>query len=72
VNGLPTVPQRYAQVEGRKLVETSANPIELLKQPNKVFWIVLCVLVLIAAILTAVIFLIVRLCKRLRRKRARS
>ncbi len=46
------VPAYYGNVQGRKMEIDSWNPIELLKQPNQIFWIaagVVCALVLAVA-----------------------
>lgn len=37
------VPQTYIEPQGRKVINYTINPIELLKNPNKIFWIVLAV-----------------------------
>lgn len=47
-----TIPAYYGNVQGRKMEIDSWNPIELLKQPNQIFWIaagVVCALVLVIA-----------------------
>ncbi len=53
---LEQVPETYAAAEGRKVVISSWNPIQLLKNPN---WITLVVL-LVILLLIAIIVLIVR------------
>ena len=62
---LEQVPESYSAPEGRKVVISSWNPIEMLKAPN---WITLVVL-LVVILLIAVIVLIVRAV--VRRKRGR-
>ncbi len=56
LESLETVPERYKQAEGRKVVYASWNPVELLKNAN---WITLVVLALILVVI-AVIVLVVR------------
>ena len=59
------VPEKYAQTEGRKNDVTGWNPAELVKQPNKVGYILMAaVVVLILAVIG-----IVKLVKHIRRKR---
>ncbi|MEG1676817.1 MAG: bifunctional UDP-sugar hydrolase/5'-nucleotidase [Clostridia bacterium] len=60
VDGLSSVPQSYAQAQGRKLVESSANLGELLKAPNKIFWIALGAVALVILLLTLVIVFVVK------------
>lgn len=59
------VPEKYAQTEGRKNDVTGWNPAELVKQPNKVGYILMAA---VAVLILAVIG-IVKLIKHIRRKR---
>ncbi|MBP3384388.1 MAG: bifunctional metallophosphatase/5'-nucleotidase [Firmicutes bacterium] len=59
------VPEKYAQTEGRKNDVTGWNPAELVKQPNKVGYILMAA---VAVLILAVIG-IVKLVKHIRRKR---
>jgi len=59
------VPEKYAQTEGRKNDVTGWNPAELVKQPNKVGYILMAVIV----VLILAVIGIVKLEKRIRRKR---
>lgn len=56
--GVSVVPERYAASEGRKNIQDSRNPVELLQHPNKI------ALVLYGAILLVILLLvlIVRVC----------
>lgn len=65
LESLGTVPAEYAAPQGRKVVYSSWNPIQLLKSPN---WITLLVL-LIVVVLIAVIVLVVRAIVRRKSKR---
>ena len=60
------VPDKYSETEGRKVNETGWNPLKLLKQPNKFFWMITAAVVLVIAILALVIVLLVKLVRRMR------
>jgi len=60
------VPETYASLQNRKNDVTSWNPVELVKQPNKVGWIVMAAGAVIILIIVGVIALI----RRSRRKRS--
>jgi len=70
VDGVSTVPARYNDEMGRKIEINSWSPIELLRSPNRIFFMLLGVIVLILAIITAVIVLIVRGVRKRRRRKA--
>ena len=73
IDGIPTVPAEYNDAMGRKIEINSWNPIELLRSPNRIFFLLLGVIVLLLAIITLTIVLIVRgVRKRKRRKAALS
>lgn len=63
---LEQVPERYAAPEGRKVVISSWNPVELLKSPN---WITLLVLALILVVIAAVVLVIRAVVRRKRGRR---
>ncbi len=54
------VPEKYQKPEGRKTMEASWNPVKLLKQTNKFFWMIAAAVVLVLAVITLVIVLIVK------------
>ena len=60
---VPNVPQTYAVEEGRKVVEDSKNIVDLLKNPNKFFFIIIGVVLVVIAILVLIIVLIIKLIK---------
>lgn len=68
-DGIGNVPLKYASEEGRKVVEDSKNILDLLKDPNKYFFMIVGVILLILAIFATMIVLIVKLVKKLRRKK---
>ncbi len=56
LDALDEIPVKYAQPEGRKIVERTLNPVALLKNANWITWTVLA----IALVLLVVLILIVR------------
>lgn len=71
------VPEKYDTKEGRKVVEDSKNLLDLIKNPNKFFFIILAVVLVAILLIVLIIFFIVRAIKRARKraklkKRARS
>lgn len=60
---VPNVPAKYGTVEGRKIVEDSKNIGDLLKNPNKFFFMIIGVVAVVVAILVLIIVLIVKLIK---------
>ena len=56
----PQIPDSYSQLQGRKIEETSRSPVALLKNPNKIFFILLGVILFILAIVAVCVWLIVR------------
>lgn len=56
--GVSVVPERYAVSEGRKNIQNSRNPVELLKHPNKIALVLYGVILLIILLLV----LVVRIC----------
>lgn len=68
-DGVGNVPEKYSTEEGRKVVEDSKNIIDLLKNPNKFFFMILAVILVVLALLTGVVILIVNIIKRVRRRK---
>ncbi|MDR0302700.1 MAG: bifunctional metallophosphatase/5'-nucleotidase [Treponema sp.] len=65
-DGISKIPEYYNRLHGRKIEETGRTPAALLKNPNKIFFILLGALLLILAIITVPTCLIIR---RVRRKK---
>ncbi|MEG1243814.1 MAG: hypothetical protein RSD17_03175 [Oscillospiraceae bacterium] len=63
-NGLPTIPAKYENAQGRKIANDSNNIVELLKSPNKIFFIVLAVVVLLVVIVALIVITIVKVVKK--------
>lgn len=68
-DGVANVPASYKEAEGRKVVEDSKNIVDLLKHPNKFFWMILAVVVVVVAVFVGIILLIRKLLKRKRNRK---
>lgn len=69
-DGTPDVPEKYSQNEGRKVVEDSKNIIDLVKNPNKFFFLICGAAVLIIVVLIGFIAGIVKVFRKRYRKNA--
>lgn len=67
VNGIPTVPEYYNQVQGRKVVDNNKNILALLSHPNLVALAVYGIVLLLTAVLILLVRMIVRRIRRRRR-----
>ncbi|MDR2036046.1 MAG: 5'-nucleotidase C-terminal domain-containing protein, partial [Coriobacteriales bacterium] len=70
VDGTPRIPEYYSQLHDRKVLDDSNSLVDILKNPNKIAFIVLGVIVVVLAILIVPTVLIIRRVRR-RSKRAR-
>lgn len=61
-----SIPEKYAQPDGRKNLVDSKNIIDLLKDPNKLFIMFVCLVILAIAILVLIVILIVKLVRRIK------
>ena len=68
-DGAGNVPAKYAKEEGRKVVEDSKKIGDLLKNPNKFFFMIIGLVLVVLAILAGIVILIVKLVKKISRKR---
>lgn len=68
-NGIANVDSRYASYEGRKVVEDSKAPGDLLKEPNKFFFWIVGILLVVVVVLVLMVVLIV---KGIKKKSARK
>lgn len=68
-DGVGNVPEKYGTLEGRKVVEDSKNIGELLKNPNKFFFMILGVILLLLAIVAGVVILIVKIVKKIKKRK---
>ena len=67
-DGIGNVSEKYGAEEGRKVVEDSKKIGDLLKNPNKFFFIIMAVVLVLILIIVLIILLIVKLVKRIVRK----
>lgn len=63
-NGVPNVDSRYAAEEGRKVVEDSKNIVNLVKKPNKFFFVIVGIIMAVVCILVLLIVLVIKIVKR--------
>ena len=70
-DGIADVPEYYASSQGRKVVEDSRNPADLLKNLNKFAVIIIIVILVVLALVIALIIGIVKLILKLKKKAAR-
>ncbi|MEG1314292.1 MAG: bifunctional UDP-sugar hydrolase/5'-nucleotidase [Anaerovoracaceae bacterium] len=59
------VPTYYNQTQGRKIIEDSHNIFDLLKNPNKIFWMALGIILLAIVLIVLIVILIIKLVRRL-------
>lgn len=68
-DGIGNVPAKYGTLEGRKVVEDSKNIVELVKNPNKFFFMILGIVLLLLAIVAVVVIAIVKIVKKVRKRK---
>ena len=62
-NGIGEVPEKYGTEEGRKVVEDSKNIVDLVKNPNKFFFMIAAVVLVIVAVFAGIVLLVRKLLK---------
>lgn len=62
-DGVGNVPEKYGLAEGRKVVEESKNPVDLLKNPNKFFFMIVGVILVILLLLSGIVVVIIKVIK---------
>lgn len=67
-DGVGNVPAIYGTTEGRKVVEDSKALGDLLKNPNKFFWMIMAVVLVVLIVFVLLVILVVKLVKRILRK----
>ena len=67
-DGVGNVPEKYATEEGRKVVEDSKKLGDLLKNPNKFFFIIIGVVFFVLILLVAIVILSVKVVRKVRKK----
>ncbi len=68
-DGVGEVPAKYGTLEGRKVVEYSKKLGDLLKNPNKFFFAIIGIVLLLIIIIVLIVLLIVKIVRKIRRKR---
>lgn len=68
-DGIGNVPEKYGKTEGRKVVEDSKKIGDLLKNPNRFFFMIVGVILLLLAVIFALVFFIVKFVKKYRRRK---
>ena len=71
-DGIGNVPAKYGTLEGRKVVEDSKNIVDLVKNPNKFFFMILGVVLLLLAIIAGIVVLIVKVVKKIKKRKVRK
>lgn len=62
-DGMGNVPAKYGTKEGRKVVEDSKNLLDLVKNPNKFFFLITGAILLVIVIVVVIIRRIIKKCK---------
>lgn len=68
VDGLPRIPSIYENAQNRKVLDDSKNISSLVKEPNKIFFIVMALIILLILIIVIVIRFIVKKIKTISKK----
>lgn len=63
-DGIGEVPEKYATLEGRKVIEDSKKIGDLIKNPNKFFFIIIGAILVVLALVGFFIWLLVKLIKK--------
>lgn len=71
-DGIGNVPAKYGTVEGRKVVEDSKNIVDLVKNPNKFFFMIVGIILLLLAIAAGIVILIVKIVKKIKKRKNRK
>ena len=71
-DGIGNVPAKYGTLEGRKVVEDSKNIRDLVKNPNKFFFMIAGIIVLVLAIVAGITVVIVKVVKKIKKRKVRK
>jgi len=71
-DGIGNVPAKYGTLEGRKVIEESKNILDLVKNPNKFFFMIVGVVLLLLAIIAGIVVAIVKVVKKIRKRKVRK
>lgn len=67
-DGIGNVPAVYGTMEGRKVVEDSKNILDLVKNPNKFFFMIIGLILVLILIIVLIVVVIVKLVKFIKKK----
>lgn len=67
-DGIGNVPAKYGTEEGRKVVEDSKKIGDLLKNPNKFFFMILAIVLVVLLLLAGLVVLIVKIVKKIKKR----
>jgi len=67
-DGVSVVPEYYNELHDRKILNDDSSIGAIIKNPNKIAIIFVCIVILIVAVLAAIIIFIVKIAKRIKRK----
>lgn len=68
-DGIGEVPEKYGTQEGRKVVEDSKKPGDLLKNPNKFFFMIVGIVLVLIILIVLLVLLVRKLIRRIRQKK---
>lgn len=68
-DGIGNVPEKYATQEGRKIVEDSNNIINLLKNPNKFFFMIIGIVVALIVVIVVFVWGIRKVIKKVKKRK---
>ena len=68
-DGIGNVPAKYGTLEGRKVVEDSKKIGDLLKNPNKFFFMIIGVVLLLLAIVSGIVVLVIKIVKKIKKRK---
>ena len=71
-DGIGNVPAKYGTMEGRKVVEDSKNILDLVKNPNKFFFMIMGIILLLLAIIAAIVAVVVKIVKKMKKRKRRD
>ena len=66
------VPAKYGTAEGRKVVEESKHILDLVKNPNKFFFMIAGIILLLLAIAAGVVVLVVKVVKKAKKRKRKG
>jgi len=68
--GVSAIPSYYSETQNRKVVETSKNVVDLVKNPNKIAIIIYLIILLVIIMIAVIMILIGKKVRKVRRKKS--